>query len=161
MNFIFILKLQRKEYVKYSKVFPLADVFDIKIPSKWYRRVVGGLEVGSGFAMALIPNRKYYRNVFNCYYLKNIWKEKYNIYFKFVFLSTDKIKNVGNITLLALMFLSIYNHYMVSDAFERIGPALVFTFMLTGRLVVWYQISRREAKINAAAQAQANGLKQD
>lgn len=52
---------------------------------------------------------------------------------------------------------------MVSDAFERIGPALVFTFMLTGRLVVWYQISRREAKINAAAaaQAQANGLKQD
>lgn len=60
------------------------------------------------------------------------------------------------------MLLSIYNHYMVSDAFERIGPALVFTFMLTGRLVVWYQISRREAKINAAAaQAQANGLKQD
>lgn len=49
---------QRKEYVKYSKVFPLSEVFDIKIPSKWYRRVVGGLEVGSGIAMALIPNRK-------------------------------------------------------------------------------------------------------
>lgn len=119
----------RKEYVKYSKVFPLSDVLDLKIPSKWYRRIVGGLEVGSGIAMALIPHHK--------------------------------IKNAGNVTLLALMFLSIYNHYMVSDAFERIGPALVFTFMLTGRLVVWYQISRREAKINAAAQAQANGLKQD
>lgn len=76
-------------------------------------------------------------------------------------LFSDKIKNAGNITLLALMLLAIYNHYMVSDAFERIGPALVFTFMLTGRLVVWYQISRREAKISAAAQAQANGLKQD
>lgn len=59
------------------------------------------------------------------------------------------------------MLLAIYNHYMVNDAFERIGSALVFTFMLTGRLVVWYQISRREAKINAATQAQANGLKQD
>lgn len=73
----------------------------------------------------------------------------------------DKVKNAANITLLALMLLAIYNHWMVNDAFERIGSALVFTFMLTGRLVVWYQISRREAKINAATQAQANGLKQD
>lgn len=47
--------------MKYSKVFPLADLFDIKIPSKWYRRVVGGLEVGSGFAMATIPSRKYHQ----------------------------------------------------------------------------------------------------
>lgn len=53
------LKFQRKEYVKYSKVFPLSDVLDLKIPSKWYRRIVGGLEVGSGIAMALIPHRKY------------------------------------------------------------------------------------------------------
>lgn len=58
------------------------------------------------------------------------------------------------------MFLELYNHYMVNDAFERLGPALVFTFMLTGRLVVWYQISQRDAKL-AAAQTQANGLKQD
>lgn len=50
---------QRKEYVKYSKVFPLSDLFDVKIPSKWYRRVVGGLEVACGLAMALIPNRKF------------------------------------------------------------------------------------------------------
>lgn len=76
-------------------------------------------------------------------------------------LLADKVKNAGNITLLALMLLAIYNHWMVNDAFERIGSALVFTFMLTGRLVVWYQISRREAKLNAATQAQANGLKQD
>lgn len=44
--------------MKYSKVFPLAELFDMKIPSKWYRRVVGGLEVGSGIAMAAFPNRK-------------------------------------------------------------------------------------------------------
>lgn len=73
----------------------------------------------------------------------------------------DKIKNTGNVTLLGLMLLLIYNHYMISDAFERIGPTLVFTFMLTGRLVVWYQISRREAQLSITTQAQTNGLKQE
>lgn len=56
-------------------------------------------------------------------------------------LITDKIKNAANITLLLLMFLAVYSHYMVSDPFERSGPALVFTFMLGGRFVVWYQVS--------------------
>lgn len=49
---------QRKEYVKYAKVFPLTTLFDIKIASKWYRRVVGSLEMLSGLAMMVIPNRK-------------------------------------------------------------------------------------------------------
>lgn len=52
----------------------------------------------------------------------------------------DKVKNTANITLLVLMLLGIYQHWMVSDPFERSGPALVFTFMLGGRLVVWYQV---------------------
>lgn len=50
---------QRKEYVKYAKVFPLTTLFDIKIASKWYRRVVGSLEMLSGLAMMVIPNRKW------------------------------------------------------------------------------------------------------
>lgn len=54
---------------------------------------------------------------------------------------SDKIKNAANVILLSLMLLAIYSHYMVSDPFERCGPALVFTFMLTGRLVVWYQVN--------------------
>lgn len=124
----------------------------MKIPSKWYRRVVGGLEVLSGFVMAFIPNRKCYNlNIL----IKFIEGAKFNTLF------TDKIKNAGNITLLSLMLLLIYNHYMISDIFERIGPTLVFSFMLTGRLVVWYQISRREAQLAAAAQTQANGIKQE
>lgn len=56
------------------------------------------------------------------------------------------------------MLLSIYNHYIVSDAFERLGPTLVFSFMLTGRLVVGYQIHRKEARDAAEAAA---SLKQD
>lgn len=121
----------RKEYVKYAKVFPLTTLFDIKIASKWYRRVVGSLEMLSGLAMMVIPNHK--------------------------------VKNAANITLLSLMLLAVYSHYMVNDPFERCGPALVFTFMLGGRLVVWYQTSRREAALAAAASGETmgNGLKQD
>lgn len=51
--------LQRKEYVRYAKVFPLAETFDIKLPSKWYRRSIGGLEILFGLALALIPSRKF------------------------------------------------------------------------------------------------------
>ncbi|KAI8126417.1 hypothetical protein FF38_07534 [Lucilia cuprina] len=119
----------RTEYVKYAKVFPLTALFGIKIPSKWYRRTVGVLEIVCGLAMALIPYHK--------------------------------VKNTANITLLILMLLGIYQHWMVSDPFERSGPALVFTFMLGGRLVVWYQTSRKEAEQSAVTQAQTNGVKQD
>ncbi|XP_037933643.1 transmembrane protein 35A [Teleopsis dalmanni] len=119
----------RTEYVKYAKVFPLAALFGLKIPSKWYRRTVGILEIVCGLAMALIP---YHR-----------------------------VKNAANVILLILMVLGVYQHWMVSDPFERSGPALVFTFMLGGRLVVWYQTNRRDEEQAAANQAQANGVKQD
>nr|CAD7393660.1 unnamed protein product [Timema cristinae]CAD7430397.1 unnamed protein product [Timema monikensis] len=46
----------RKEYVKYAKVFPFADLLDIKVPSKWYRRAVGTLEIICGLAMAFVPS---------------------------------------------------------------------------------------------------------
>ncbi|XP_044596190.1 novel acetylcholine receptor chaperone isoform X1 [Cotesia glomerata] len=48
----------RKEYVKYAKVFPFAELLNFKVPSKWYRRVVGSLEIICGFTMAIVPNRK-------------------------------------------------------------------------------------------------------
>lgn len=50
---------QRKEFVKYAKVFPLAETLDFKVPSKWYRRTVGILEITCGMAMAFVPSRKY------------------------------------------------------------------------------------------------------
>ncbi|KAH8342585.1 hypothetical protein KR067_007506, partial [Drosophila pandora] len=119
----------RTEYVKYAKVFPLTALFGLKVPSKWYRRTVGILEIVCGLAMALIPYHK--------------------------------VKNAANITLLVLMLLGIYQHWMVSDPFERSGPALVFTFMLGGRLVVWYQTARLQDEMTAATQPPANGVKQD
>ncbi|KOB78531.1 putative transmembrane protein 35, partial [Operophtera brumata] len=48
----------------------------------------------------------------------------------------DKLKNSANIGLVLLMVLAAYSHVMVGDPFDRCAPALVFFFMLSGRLVV-------------------------
>jgi hypothetical protein len=42
--------------VKYAKIFPLAQTLGFKLPSKWYRRIVGGLEIGCGALLAFAPN---------------------------------------------------------------------------------------------------------
>ncbi|GBP84607.1 Transmembrane protein 35A [Eumeta japonica] len=47
-----------------------------------------------------------------------------------------KVKNAANIGLVLLMVLAAYSHVMVGDPFDRCAPALVFFFMLSGRLVV-------------------------
>lgn len=72
LNCTYLIKntlFQRKEYVRYAKVFPLTEMLDFKVPSKWYRRTVGGLEIFFGLCLALIPSRKY-TNIhtlsFNC-----------------------------------------------------------------------------------------------
>ncbi|XP_023012660.1 novel acetylcholine receptor chaperone isoform X1 [Leptinotarsa decemlineata] len=116
----------RKEYVKYAKVFPFSEMMDFKIPSKWYRRTVGALEMICGAAMAFIPNHK--------------------------------IKNASNIILLLLTLMAVYSHYMVADKLERTAPALVFLFMLSGRLVVYFQLQRREED---HMEPTVNGMKQE
>ncbi|KAJ8917519.1 hypothetical protein NQ315_005568 [Exocentrus adspersus] len=116
----------RKEYVKYAKVFPFSEALDFKIPSKWYRRTVGALEIICGIAMAFIPNHK--------------------------------IKNASNICLLMLTLMAVYSHYMVADKLERTAPALVFLFMLSGRLVVYFQLQRSEEEL---AEPTSNGFKQE
>lgn len=60
--------------------------------------------------------------------------------------------------LLLLTLLAVYSHYVVSDKLERTAPSLVFFFMLTGRLVVYYQLKRREEE---QIEAQVNGFKQE
>jgi len=48
----------RSEYAKYAKVFPFAKSLGYKVPSKWYRRSVGGVEIVCGLVLLLVPNRK-------------------------------------------------------------------------------------------------------
>lgn len=45
-----------------------------------------------------------------------------------------------------MMMGAAYTHYAIGDKFERIAPALVFTFMLTCRLVVYLQVRRKESR---------------
>ncbi|XP_060518501.1 novel acetylcholine receptor chaperone [Cylas formicarius] len=116
----------RKEYVKYAKVFPLSEALNFKVPSKWYRRTVGVLEIVCGIAMAFIPKHK--------------------------------IKNAANLCLLVLTLMAVYSHYMVADKLERTAPALVFLFMLSGRLVVFFQLQRREQQ---QSEPTVNGFKQE
>jgi len=112
----------RTEYAKYAKVFPLAKLLDFKLPSKWYRRVVGGLEIVAGFLMmAPVPG------------------------------STEKpfrarwLKNGANILLLGLKVLNVYSHWAINDEFERTAPSLVFFLLLSCRLVVDWQLSRHDS----------------
>ncbi|CAO1312546.1 unnamed protein product [Diamesa hyperborea] len=119
----------RKHYVKYAKAFPLSSFFEFRVPSKWYRRSIGGLEIVCGAIMAGFPNHK--------------------------------VKNVANATLLFLMMLAGYSQYAVSDPFERLGPTMVFSFMLIGRLVIYYQLYRAEKQLADATAQQNGGLKQE
>lgn len=42
----------------------MAAMLDIRIPSKWYRRIIGGIEMICGVLMAGVPHRKFL-NLFN------------------------------------------------------------------------------------------------
>lgn len=75
-----------------------------------------------------------------------------------LFLFPDKIKNGANICLLGLTLMAVYSHYMVADKLERTAPALVFLFMLSGRLVVFFQLQKREEE---HAEPIVNGFKQE
>uniref|UniRef100_A0A1B6IW00 Novel acetylcholine receptor chaperone n=1 Tax=Homalodisca liturata TaxID=320908 RepID=A0A1B6IW00_9HEMI len=63
--------------------------------------------------------------------------------FAMAFIPVHAVKQGANITLLFLMMMAVYSHYMVNDKFERIAPALVFFFMLTGRMVIDWQLRRK------------------
>ena len=107
----------RTEYAKYAKVFPLAKALDIKIPSKWYRRVVGSVEMLCGLILVL-PLGK----------------------------SSRFVGNTSNVILLMLKILNVYSHWAIADEFERTAPSLVFLLLLTCRLVVDWQQMRKDKK---------------
>ncbi|GAB6032809.1 hypothetical protein CHUAL_012011 [Chamberlinius hualienensis] len=111
-----IHKEMRKSFVQYTKVFPLPlETIGVKLTSKWFRRSVGAVELFSGLLLLVLPER-----------LVNI-------------------KKVANFVLLITMLGAIYSHRALGERFERMAPALVFSFMLTCRLVVNWQIDRKEA----------------
>ncbi|OXA41707.1 transmembrane protein 35B [Folsomia candida] len=101
----------RKEFVKYSKVFPLSETLGFKIPSKWYRRCFGGFEIACGLILAVVPSAPLKRGV--------------------------------NLILVGMSLLSVYNHCLTDDKFERTSTALVLFFMTTCRLIVDFQSDKK------------------
>ena len=100
----------RRNFVQYSKVFPLSASLGFKVSPKIYRLTVGWTELTLGLFMVLIPG---------------------------------VIKQIANIALLLLTLLALYTHLMINDKFERIAPSIVFTLMLTCRLVVFWQVKQK------------------
>lgn len=41
----------------------MASLLDIRVPSKWYRRIIGAIEVICGGLMGGFPSRKYFMGI--------------------------------------------------------------------------------------------------
>ena len=117
----------RTEYAKYTKSFPFSKTFDFKMPSKWYRRSVGGAEIFCGLILMCIPSRR--------------------------------IKNLANVLLVLVKTLTVYSHWAINDEFERTAPTLVFLLMLGCRLVVDWQVAKRDGEEAAEDEQQRLYLK--
>ncbi len=58
-------------------------------------------------------------------------------------------KNGANWALVGVKVLNAYSHWAVDDEFERTAPTLVFLLMLGCRLVVDWQVAKREREQQA------------
>lgn len=65
------------------------------------------------------------------------------------------LKQVANIVLLFLTLGAFYTHAVIEDKFERTAPSIVFSLMLSCRLIINWQVQRRDAKAATLAQSEA------
>lgn len=56
------------------------------------------------------------------------------------------LKEIANVLLIIMMVGGFFTHYTLNDRFDRMAPALVFTLLLLCRLLIAYQVSKRERK---------------
>ncbi|KAK9888632.1 hypothetical protein WA026_000860 [Henosepilachna vigintioctopunctata] len=68
------------------------------------------------------------------------------------------VKNGANVCLLLLTVLAIYSQFNVNAKLERTAPSYVFFFLLCGRLVVYYQMTRSTENTQEPT---TNGCKQE
>lgn len=55
-------------------------------------------------------------------------------------------KELASVLLLFVMLGGFYTHYALNDSFERMAPSLVFGLLLICRLIILYQVSKKERK---------------
>ena len=116
----------REEYAKFAKVLPGAKLAGVKVPSKYYRRGVGAVEILCG---------KWRQCSDHCsiVHMNNI------LGIVLLIVPNRKVKKAANIVLLLAKVLNLYSHFAIDDPFERMAPTLVFFFMLVCRMVVDWQ----------------------
>jgi len=57
------------------------------------------------------------------------------------------LKELANFVLLAIMGGALYTLSVLKDPFEKMVPSLIFGLLLLCRLVILYQVNRREEKM--------------
>jgi hypothetical protein len=55
-----------------------------------------------------------------------------------------RLKDLATLLLTCIMVGGFATHYILNDKFERMAPAIVFTLLLACRLIIVYQVERRE-----------------
>ena len=106
-----------------------------KVPSKYYRRGMGVLEILCGESNS--QNNQY---KINRLYAKHRIAIKYSHSgLVLLIVPNRRIKKAANIILLLAKLLNLYSHFAIDDQFERMAPTLVFFFMLVCRMVVDWQ----------------------
>ncbi len=54
------------------------------------------------------------------------------------------IKNLATMILINVMVGAFYTHYALNDKLERMTPVIVFTLLLICRLIISYQVDKRD-----------------
>ena len=61
------------------------------------------------------------------------------------------LKQIANFLLLLLTLTDFYTHAAIADKFERTAPSIVFSLMLSCRLIIYWQVKKRDEKAAAKA----------
>lgn len=56
------------------------------------------------------------------------------------------LKQLANAILIVCLLGAIYTHWALKEGIDKMTPAIVFTLLLTCRLVVYYQVRARERR---------------
>ena len=111
-----------------------------KVPSKYYRRGMGVLEILCGESNSQNNQYKINRLYAKHRIAENLQSIKYSHSgLVLLIVPNRKIKKAANIILLLAKLLNLYSHFAIDDQFERMAPTLVFFFMLVCRMVVDWQ----------------------
>ena len=141
------LTKQRKNFIRYTKVFPFVGLTNWKPSPHVLRRVIGVSEVVGGLVLAVVPGELFSTSQFF------ITQELYQINNLIVIFASyllrkfsGPLKHVANITLLLSCIYITYSHVTLHDPIEKMTSPIIFGLLLICRFIVRIQVNSREAR---------------